>query len=71
MTLLRTRDNPEYKYTLAFLGEAIAVHYVRWFGRPMLAGCVHLPQRGQLVPACHRCPSPTWLGWQSHLSTQF
>jgi lactoylglutathione lyase len=22
MKLLRTRDNPEYKYTLAFLGEA-------------------------------------------------
>lgn len=28
MRLLRTRDNPEYKYTLAFLGEAVQYHYV-------------------------------------------
>lgn len=25
MTLLRTRDNPEYKYTLAFLGGCVCV----------------------------------------------
>ena len=85
MKLLRTRDNPEYKYTLAFLGEAAALHCTAlhtthcilplWkgvgdgVGGRCVPGCV--PQKGQLLPVGHRCASPTWLGCQRHLITKF